>query len=62
VIRAEADQKIKASTKGAVLYARKRKDWDDWLSLRLTDAQKEILTEDAKVRFRKAPASGPAWL
>jgi DNA polymerase len=52
-IRAEADEKIQSSTKGAVTNARKRTTRDAWLSLRLTDAQKEILSEDGKIKFGK---------
>jgi DNA polymerase len=52
-IRAEADEKIQSSTNGAVTNARKRTTRDAWLSLRLTDAQKEILSADGKIKFGK---------
>jgi DNA polymerase len=52
-VRLEADARIVASTQGAVTNARKRKTRDDWLSLRLTDAQDAILREDGKIKFGK---------
>ena len=52
-IRLEANERILASTQGAVEDARKRKTRDAWLSLRLTDAKDAILREEGKIKFGK---------
>lgn len=53
-VRADADKRIKATTKGSVHNARSRKERDEWLLPRLTSEQLALITEKEKVTFDKA--------
>lgn len=52
-IRQEADMRILEATDGLVLNTRARASRDEWLLPRLTEQQKELITEEGKTRFGK---------